>query len=92
MTSGIIIRRFQTKDADALVALWQEVLPASQPWNEPREALVRKLNQHDDLVFVAVYGDAIIGSVIAGYDGVRGWIYSVIQTCTMCRMRSLHVR
>ena len=32
----------------------------------------------DDLLIVAATGDhSIVGSVIAGYDGHRGWLYSV---------------
>src|SRR5690606_12407911 len=30
---------------------------------------------YPDLVLVAVDGAAVIGSVIAGYDGHRGWLY-----------------
>ncbi len=75
MTANVTFRRFQSGDADALVALWQEALPSSQPWNEPRGVLCRKMNQHDDLVFVAEREGEIVGAVIAGYDGIRGWIY-----------------
>lgn len=60
-----------------LVALWREVLPASQPWNEPRSVLCRKRNRYDDHVFVAQRDGQIVGGVMAGYDGIRGWIYSL---------------
>ncbi len=78
MASDINTRRFQSNDAEPLIALWQEVLPASQPWNEPRAVLCRKRNQHDDLVFVAELDGAVVGAVIAGYDGIRGWIYGLV--------------
>jgi ribosomal protein S18 acetylase RimI-like enzyme len=77
MASNIITRQFQSNDAESLIALWQEVLPSSQPWNEPREVLRRKMNQHDDLVFVAEKEAKVVGAVMAGYDGIRGWIYSL---------------
>ena len=31
----------------------------------------------DDLIFVALEEDAIVGAVMAGYDGHRGWLYAV---------------
>jgi hypothetical protein len=77
MTAEVVTRRFRSNDAEPLIALWQKVLPSSQPWNEPRDVLCRKMNRHDDLVFVAERNGEIIGAVIVGYDGIRGWIYSL---------------
>jgi ribosomal protein S18 acetylase RimI-like enzyme len=37
--------------------------------------LDRKFAMGDGLVWVAEADGAIVGVVIAGYDGVRGWIY-----------------
>ena len=31
----------------------------------------------DDLFFVALPGHEVVGTVLAGYDGHRGWLYSV---------------
>lgn len=31
----------------------------------------------DGLFFVATRGSAVIGTILAGYDGHRGWLYSV---------------
>ncbi|MDG1896051.1 MAG: GNAT family acetyltransferase [Fuerstiella sp.] len=77
MTSKTIIRQFQTHDAEALIVLWQTVLPSSQPWNDPGDVLVRKLNRYDGLVFIAELNNAVVGVVMVGYDGVRGWIYGL---------------
>ena len=77
MTSEIVTRRFQSCDADAVISLWQEELASSQPWNDPRVVLCRKLNRFDNLVFVAEREREIVGAVAAGYDGIRGWIYSL---------------
>jgi ribosomal protein S18 acetylase RimI-like enzyme len=32
---------------------------------------------HPELLLVAVVGDDVIGTTMAGYDGHRGWLYSV---------------
>jgi len=37
----------------------------------------KKLALGDGLIFVAEAGGAVVGSVMAGYDGHRGWIYSL---------------
>src|SRR5262249_10542619 len=45
--------------------------------NEPATALRQKLAVERDLLFVAVSDGAVIGTVMGGYDGHRGWVYSV---------------
>ncbi len=34
-----------------------------------------KARLEDGLFFVAVLGDRVVGTVMAGYDGHRGWVY-----------------
>jgi len=68
------IRPFRTGDEVALVALWAacELL---RPWNDPHEDIRRKLALRDDLLLVAPASDGeLVGSVMAGYEGHRGWI------------------
>ena len=43
----------------------------------PSLVIDKKLAVSDELFFVAVIDDKVIGTVMAGYDGHRGWIYSV---------------
>ncbi|MCA9127994.1 MAG: GNAT family acetyltransferase [Planctomycetales bacterium] len=71
------IRPFRSSDTDQLIELWQQVLPATQTWNDPVETLGRKLQRADGLVWVARRHEEIVGAVMAGYDGIRGWIYSL---------------
>ena len=72
----VSIRRFAAADSQALKALWAEVLPDSQPHNQPDVVLAAKLAV-DDLIVVAEADGELLGSVMAGYDGHRGWLYSV---------------
>jgi len=44
---------------------------------DPARAIDRKLAEDDHLFFVAADGDKVIGTVLAGYDGHRGWMYSL---------------
>ncbi|MET0813177.1 MAG: GNAT family acetyltransferase [Microbacterium sp.] len=68
------IRAFTLTDTEAVVALWQEV-GLTRPWNNPHQDISRKLRVQPELFLVAADGDEIVGSVMAGYDGHRGWLY-----------------
>lgn len=65
------------KHRDQVVQLWKTVFAYATPHNAPRLVLDRKLLLKDDLLFVAVIGSAVVGTALAGYDGHRGWLYSV---------------
>ncbi len=88
MAAQFLIRSFQADDAERLVALWQSVLPSSRPWNDPSDVLFRKTASGDDLIFVAEQNAAVVGAVIAGYDGVRGWIYQ-LAVSEECRRKGI---
>ncbi|MFF0911411.1 GNAT family acetyltransferase [Microbacterium enclense] len=68
------IRAFAAADEDAVVALWEEA-GLTRPWNDPRADIRRKLSVQPGLFLVAVDRGAVVGSVMAGYDGHRGWLY-----------------
>lgn len=70
------IRTFVAADAGALIALWRTAFPETAPHNQPEVSLARKLAV-DDLIYVAVEDEALLGSIMVGYDGHRGWLYSV---------------
>ena len=70
-----IVRVYRDSDHDSVVVLWRMVFPNDPPWNEPSELIRRKRRIQPELFWVAEEGDEIVGTVLAGYDGVRGWIY-----------------
>lgn len=70
------IRKFQEKDREALITLWQRVFPNDPPHNEPAKIISAKLAV-DDFIFVAEQNNEIVGACMAGYDGHRGWLYAV---------------
>ena len=69
-------RTYQDKDREALIALWQRVFPDDPPHNDPSQVISAK-RAVDDLIFVALEEDFVVGAVMAGYDGHRGWLYAV---------------
>lgn len=68
------IRAFDTADTEAVVSLWQET-GLTRPWNNPYQDIRRKLTVQPELFLVAVDEGGLVGSVMAGYDGHRGWLY-----------------
>lgn len=70
----IVIRAFEKRDADAVVVLWREA-GLTRPWNDPYADIERKLTVQPELFLVAEDARQLVGSVMAGYDGHRGWIY-----------------
>lgn len=71
------IRPYEAADFSGLDALWREAFPNDPPRNRADVSVPAKLAMNDDLLFVAVEDGAVIGSIMAGYDGHRGWLYSV---------------
>jgi ribosomal protein S18 acetylase RimI-like enzyme len=60
-----------------VVALWEEVFRYQATHNQPALVIDKKLENNDGLFFVALSSGTVIGTVMAGYDGHRGWIYSM---------------
>lgn len=72
---GLPIRRFRDGDRVAVEALWSRVFPDDPPRNAPAAMIESKLKVQPELLLVGEFDGGIVGAVMAGYDGVRGWIY-----------------
>lgn len=60
-----------------VIALWETVFGYETAHNTPSLAIDKKLAVKDDLFFIALKDNEVVGTVLAGYDGHRGWLYSV---------------
>ena len=69
------IRAFEEGDADEVVALWR-LCGLTRPWNDPRRDIARKLDVQRELFLVGVEEGkgAVVASIMAGYEGHRGWV------------------
>lgn len=67
------IRPFNIKDQAPLIALWREVGLVT-PQNNPKKDIERKLKVSPELFLVAMHDTNVIGSIMGGYDGHRGWV------------------
>ena len=68
------IRTFKEADTEPVVSLWEQC-SLTVPWNDPRKDIERKIAVQPDLFIVCEKASRIIGSVMGGYDGHRGWLY-----------------
>ena len=71
----LAIRPFQHADRQALERLWGRVFQDDTPWNAPEVLIENKLKVQPELLLIAEIDQTLVGAVIAGFDGVRGWIY-----------------
>ena len=72
------IRQYEdVTDRIQVVELWRNVFGYETAHNEPNLAISKKIATNDGLFFVAVENTDIAGTIMAGYDGHRGWLYSV---------------
>jgi ribosomal protein S18 acetylase RimI-like enzyme len=60
-----------------VIELWRNVFGYETAHNEPNLVLDKKIAENDGLLWVALEGTSAVGTVMAGYDGHRGWIYSL---------------
>ncbi len=67
------LRQYAPPDEDAVVQLWNRC-QLTQPWNDPRKDIQRKLTVQPELFLVGLAGGKIVATVMAGYEGHRGWV------------------
>jgi ribosomal protein S18 acetylase RimI-like enzyme len=67
------IRPFHLSDESAVVELWQKC-ELVRPVNDPARDIRRKLSVNPELFLLGTIDGKVIASVMAGYEGHRGWI------------------
>ena len=66
-----------TDHREQVILLWNRVFDYQTARNLPGLVIDKKIEVGDGLFFVAISEAKVIGTVMAGYDGHRGWIYSL---------------
>jgi ribosomal protein S18 acetylase RimI-like enzyme len=67
------VRPFLDSDEAAVIALW-EAAGLTRSWNDPRKDIERKRSVRREWFLVGTVDDAVMASIMIGYDGHRGWI------------------
>ena len=73
-----IITKFNSRlHRDQVISLWNKVFGYEADHNASQLVIDKKLEFGDGLFFIALNKQDVVGTIMAGYDGHRGWIYSI---------------
>ena len=87
MAGELKIRPYEARDGEAVVALWR-ACDLVVPWNDPMKDIERKLLVQAEMFLVASLGGSLVATVMAGYEGHRGWI-NYLAVAPECRRQGL---
>ncbi|MDY7529239.1 MULTISPECIES: GNAT family acetyltransferase [unclassified Cryobacterium] len=68
------ISHLTSADTEAVISLWHQV-GLTRPWNPSERDLQRALDGRTSTVFGGFIDERLVGTVMVGEDGHRGWIY-----------------
>lgn len=68
------VRALSPADRAAATAMWLAV-GLTRPWNDPADDFDRALAGPTSTVLGGFDSDALVGTVMVGHDGHRGWVY-----------------
>ncbi len=69
----LVIQVYQAGDEAAVVRLWHDC-GLVVPWNDPNADIARKVHTQPDLFLAGIGDGRLVATVMAGYEGHRGWI------------------
>ena len=74
MTTGLAIGEAGAADGEAVIGLWQ-ACGLTRPWNDPLSDFRLALSADGSTVLAARIGAVVVGTIMVGFDGHRGWVY-----------------
>ena len=74
-------------DMDDVIALW-EACDLTRPWNDPVADYRLALANDTSAILLAHRRGALVASIMAGFDGHRGWVY-YLAVAPDCQKRGL---
>lgn len=72
---SIVIQEMTTQDCDEVLALWRTSEGVGLSDADSEEGVARFLDRNPGLSFVARDGEHLVGAVLCGHDGRRGYIH-----------------
>ncbi len=79
------IRAYRQEDRDQIIDLWT-CCNLVVPWNDPLKDIERKVRTDPDGLLVGLLKDQVVGTVMVGYEGHRGWV-NYLAVSPSCRGR-----
>ncbi|MFQ5903472.1 MAG: GNAT family N-acetyltransferase [Candidatus Binatia bacterium] len=89
---GIVIREMALQDYDEVLALWQTSEGVGLSDADLEEGVARFLDRNPGLSFVALDGEHLVGAVLCGHDGRRGYIHHLVVSKPHCNWVNFSVR
>jgi ribosomal protein S18 acetylase RimI-like enzyme len=75
MSVGISIREMTMADYESAMTLWEKTEGIGLSQADSRENIGRFLSRNPGLSFVAIEDGTLVGAVMSGHDGRRGFLY-----------------
>lgn len=72
---AVTLRVMGIEDYEAVYALWQATEGVGLGRSDTREAIARYLLRNPGMSFTAWDGSELVGAVLAGHDGRRGYVH-----------------
>lgn len=82
---SLIIREMHIQDYDAVLALWQASEGIGLSDADERDNIARYLERNPNLSFVAYADGQLVGAVLCGHDGRRGFLHHLAVNQTYRR-------
>lgn len=70
---NFVVRPYQDPNQTQVIELWR-ACGLVMPWNDPKQDIQLKLQMQPDLFLVGLVDTQLISTVMAGYEGHRGWL------------------
>jgi ribosomal protein S18 acetylase RimI-like enzyme len=70
------VRDILESDAESVVSLWHAA-GVTRPWNDPHRDIAFAMGANQASILVAEADEVLVGTVMVGEDGHRGWVYYV---------------
>lgn len=70
---SLSIRPYQAADEAQVIALWHQC-NLVVPWNDPQRDIALKIEVQPHMFLVGVLDTTVIATIMAGYEGHRGWL------------------
>ena len=70
----MVIKPLPVNMITTAIDLWHTAA-LTRPWNDPEDDLQRALSGSTSTVLAALEDDELLGTVMVGEDGQRGWVY-----------------
>ena len=85
---AIIVRPFRIEDFNDVVALWRRTEGVGLNESDTRPAIATYLRHNPRFSFVAKKGGRMVGAVLCGHDGRRGYLHH-LAVSKRCRKQGI---